>query len=119
MGAEQGRRARGLVIYRLAALLWCSGAVARERGSLSRAMQAHCFAARCDNHVEVKSRDAGAWQRSVGAERGSGASSASLWSRERSRELSRERSRDAELVAWSHIYRLAAMLWCSGAVGCT
>ena len=108
VGAEQGRRARGLVIYRLAALLWCSDAVGRLHVN-EAACQERCrrtaLRRACDNtwrsRAEMRAHCSGAWR----------------WSRERSRELSRERSRDAELVAWSHIYRLAAMLWCSGAVG--
>ena len=104
MGAEQGRRARGLVIYRLAALLWCSDAVGRLHVN-EAACQERCrrtaLRRACDNtwrsRAEMRARGSAAWELSVGV----------------------ERSRDAELVAWSYI----GWQRCCGAVmqwgGCT
>ena len=99
VGAEQGRRARGLVIYRLAALLWCSDAVGRLHVN-EAACQERCrrtaLRRACDNtwrsRAEMRARGSAAWELSVGAEQG---------------------RRARGLV----IYRLAALLWCSDAVG--
>ena len=99
VGAEQGRRARGLVIYRLAALLWCSDAVERLHVN-EAACQERCrrtaLRRACDNtwrsRAEMRARGSAAWELSVGAEQG---------------------RRARGLV----IYRLAALLWCSDGVG--
>ena len=59
VGAEQGRRARGLVIYRLAALLWCSDAVGRLHVN-EAACQERCrrtaLRRACDNTWRLEQR---------------------------------------------------------------